>query len=165
MTFHIDCRPPAKRRKLRTDTDLPPYAWHLPHRSSSQRSRVCQGQGGLASGAPSSLISNRFPPPGPTGMTPGPKALQSGTSYCHVTEGLVGVQLETDSWTKYTGEHKRGSHFWTFLSWRNLFNPALSFHSYASQLVYLNTWPCDSLGGLWYCTLQSGGHNHYNFPQ
>lgn len=62
------------------------YPWHLPRRSTSQRVMSVRVTVSRVSWCSSGLISNRFPPPVPTGVSPGPTARQSASSCCHVAK-------------------------------------------------------------------------------
>lgn len=88
ISYHHSCPGEAKA------VTCHPHPWHLSHWSFSQGCRVCQGHSEPGSWWPSSLISNRFPPPGSTGITSSPTALQSANSYCHITENSRGPKLE-----------------------------------------------------------------------
>ncbi len=101
--IHISPQPGEGREGQALTCHLFPR--HLPHGSTSQGCHVRLGQGEPGSWSPSSLISNRFPPPGSTGIASSPAALQSGNSYCRVAEGSTGTQLEMDGWMDGWMEH------------------------------------------------------------
>lgn len=113
---------------------------HLPHRTISQGCHVCQDHSDPSSWWPSSLISNRFPPPGSAGVTPTPADLQSASSYCHNAEASnTGL-----NWTEMDEHvHETPQTCWIFFS-----NYESCFNTFSTvSLIFVQCWSCGWTSG------------------